>query len=96
MNATMTDFTSLMQMMVLDRPVVNQTGIAGRYDLHVTFTPDLSMFNGRALKAPSEDGVEPAPDLYDAMERQLGLKLTQQKAPVDVVVIDHVEKPSAN
>jgi uncharacterized protein (TIGR03435 family) len=34
--------------------------------------------------------------LYDAMEQQLGLKLTQEKAPVDVLVLDHVEKPSAN
>jgi uncharacterized protein (TIGR03435 family) len=96
MNATMTDLSGLMQMMVLDRPVVNRTGIAGRYDMHVTFTPDLSMFGGRGLKAPTEDGTEAAPDLYDAMERQLGLKLTHEKTAVDVVVIDHVEKPSAN
>ncbi|MDP9051098.1 MAG: TIGR03435 family protein [Acidobacteriota bacterium] len=96
MNATMKDLTGFMQMLVLDRPVVNQTDISGRYDMHVTFTPDLSMFNGRGLKATVEDGVEPAPDLYDAMEQQLGLKLTQQKAPVDVVVIEHLEKPSAN
>jgi uncharacterized protein (TIGR03435 family) len=96
MNATMTDLTGFLQMLVLDRPVVNQTTITGRYDMHVTFTPDLSMFNGRALKAPTEEGTEPAPDLYDAMEQQLGPKLTQEKAAVDVVVIDHVEKPSAN
>jgi uncharacterized protein (TIGR03435 family) len=96
MNATMADLTGFMQMLVLDRPVVNQTAISGRYDMHVTFTPDLSMFNGRALKATVEEGTEPAPDLYDAMEQQLGLKLTQEKAAVDVVVIDHVEKPSAN
>ena len=96
MNATMTDFTGFLQMLVLDRPVVNQTTIAGRYDMHVTFTPDLSMFNGRAMKPTVEEGTEPAPDLYDAMEQQLGLKLTQEKTAVDVVVIDHVEKPSAN
>jgi uncharacterized protein (TIGR03435 family) len=96
MNATMSDFTGFLQMLVLDRPVVNQTGIAGRYDMHVTFTPDLSMFNGRALKAQVEEGTEPAPDLYDAMEQQLGLKLAQEKTAVDVLVIDHVEKPSAN
>jgi uncharacterized protein (TIGR03435 family) len=96
MNATMTDLTGFLQLLVLDQPVVNQTTITGRYDMHVTFTPDLSMFKGRPLKAQVEEGTEPAPDLYDAMERQLGLKLTQEKTAVDVVVIDHVDKPSAN
>lgn len=96
MNATLADFTGFLQMLVLDRPVVNQTGIAGRFDMNVTFTPDLSMFNGRPMKMAVEEGTEPAPALYDATEQQLGLKLAQEKAPVDVLVIDHVEKPSAN
>ncbi len=96
MNATMTDLTGFLQLLVLDQPVVNQTTITGRYDMHVTFTPDLSMFKGRPLKAQVEEGTELAPDLYDAMERQLGLKRTQEKTAVDVVVIDHVDKPSAN
>jgi uncharacterized protein (TIGR03435 family) len=96
MNATLTDLTGFLQMLVLDRPVVNQTAIAGRFDMHVTFTPDLSMFSGRPMKIPVAEGTEPAPALYDAMEQQLGLKLTQEKTAVDVLVIDHVEKPSAN
>jgi uncharacterized protein (TIGR03435 family) len=96
-NATVRDFTSFLQMMVLDRPVVDQTGIAGRYDLTVMFTPDESQFNGHPPRVwTPTDGVELAPDLYDAIQQQLGLKLTQEKAPVDVVAIDHVEKPSAN
>jgi uncharacterized protein (TIGR03435 family) len=96
MNASMTDFTGFLQMLVLDRPVVNQTAVEGKYDMNVTFTPDLSMFSGRPINIPIPEGTEPAPALYDAMEQQLGLKLTQEKAPVDVLVLDHVEKPSAN
>lgn len=95
-NATVRDFTSFLQMMVLDRPVVDQTGIAGRYDLTVTFMPDESQFNGRPPRSAPADGVEAAPDLYVAIQQQMGMKLTQEKAPVDVIVIDHVEKPSAN
>ena len=94
-DATVRDFTSFLQMMVLDRPVVDETGIAGRYDLTVTFAPDLSQFNGRPPRMPAE-GVEAAPDLYVAIEQQLGLKLAQQKAAVDVIAIDQVEKPTPN
>lgn len=95
-NATVRDFTSFLQMMVLDRPVVDETRIAGRYDLTVNFLPDDSMFNGRPPRATVADGTEPAPNLYDAIEQQLGMKLSQEKALVDVIAIDHVEKPSPN
>jgi uncharacterized protein (TIGR03435 family) len=43
-----------------------------------------------------KDGVEPAPNLFEAMQEQLGLKLSAEKAQVDVLAIDDVEKPSAN
>jgi uncharacterized protein (TIGR03435 family) len=96
-NATVTDFTGFLQFLVLDRPVVDQTGIAGRYDMTVTFTPDDSQFNGHPPKVPAlADGTEPAPDLYSAIQLQLGMKLSAEKTQVDVIAIDHVEKPSAN
>jgi uncharacterized protein (TIGR03435 family) len=96
-NATVTDFTGFLQFLVLDRPVVDQTGIAGRYDMTVTFTPDDSQFNGHPPKVPAlAEGTEPAPDLYSAIQQQLGMKLSAEKTQVDVLVIDHVEKPSAN
>jgi len=94
-NGTLGDFTSFLQMLVLDKPVVDQTGIAGRFDSNVTFTPDTSQFNGNPPKIPASD-VPDAPDLFTAIERQLGLKLTAEKTQVDVIAIDHVEKPSAN
>jgi uncharacterized protein (TIGR03435 family) len=94
-NGTMNDFTDFLQMIVLDKPVVDQTGIAGRFDNNVTFTPDDSQFNGHPPKVPASN-VSEAPNLFDAIQQQLGLKLTAQKTAVDVIVIDHVEKPSPN
>ena len=94
-NGTMNDFTSFLQMLVLDKPVVDQTGITGRFDNNVTFTPEDWQFNGHAPKLPAST-VSEAPNLFDAIQQQLGLKLTAQKTAVDVIVIDHVEKPSPN
>ncbi len=96
MNGTMGDFTSFLQTLVLDRPVVDQTGLTGKYDFSFTFTPDDSEFNGHPPKLPQQtDDAEAAPGFFDAIQ-QLGLKLDAEKTPVDVLVIDHVEKPSAN
>jgi uncharacterized protein (TIGR03435 family) len=75
--------------------VVNQTGITGKFDNNVTFTPDDSQFNGHPPKVKASDVTE-APNLFDAIQQQLGLKLTAEKTAVDVIVIDHVEKPSPN
>jgi uncharacterized protein (TIGR03435 family) len=94
-NGTMTDFTGFLQMLVLDKPVVDQTGIQGRYDENITFLPDLTQFHGNPIKLPESD-VPDAPDLFTAIQRQLGLNLTAEKTQVDVLVIDHVEKPSPN
>jgi uncharacterized protein (TIGR03435 family) len=94
-NGTMTDFTSFLQMLVLDKPVVDQTGITGRYDSNVTFTPDQTQFNGQPPKLPPAD-VPDAPDLFTAIQQQLGLRLAAEKTAVDVIVLDHVEKPSPN
>lgn len=97
-NATLQEFaTTFLQTLVLDRPVVNQTGLTGKYDFHFTFTPDESEFNGHPPSMPAQtDAANTAPNLFDAMQQQLGLKLESQKAPVDVIVIDHVEHPSPN
>jgi len=96
-SASMADFTSVLQMLVFDRPVVDQTGLTGRYDIHFFFTPDESLFNGHPPKMPAlGEGVEPAPSFFDSLQQTLGLKLEAKKTPVDVLVIDHVEKPSSN
>lgn len=95
-NAPIPAFTSFLQSLVLDRPVVDETGLTGRYDFTVTFTPDESQFNGHPPFANPTDGVEPAPNLFESIQQQLGLKLTPEKTQVDVLAIDHVAKPSAN
>jgi uncharacterized protein (TIGR03435 family) len=94
-NGTMGNFTGFLQAAVLDRPVVDQTSLTGRYDFTVTFTPDESQFNGRPFPKVADD-VEPAPSLFEAIQQQLGLKLSPEKTQVDVIAIDHVEKYSAN
>ncbi len=96
-NALMTDFTGLMQSAVLDRPVLDQTGLAGRWDFTLNWTPDDSQFGGMGAKVPPPtDSADAPPNLYTAIQEQIGLKLDATKAPADVMVIDHVEKPSAN
>jgi uncharacterized protein (TIGR03435 family) len=96
LNAAMDDFTQFLQSVLLDRPVVDQTGLKGKYDISMTFTPDDSQFNGHPPQFPRKEGVEPAPSLFDAMQQTLGLKLEAQKTMVPVLAIDHVEKPSGN
>lgn len=96
-NASMDDLCTFLQGLVLDRPVVNQTALSGKYDIVMTFTPDDSQFSGHPPQLPkSADNAEPAPSLFEAMQQTLGLKLSSEKAQVQVVVLDHVEKPSAN
>jgi uncharacterized protein (TIGR03435 family) len=85
----------------MDLPVVDQTGLGDtRYSFVVKFTPDATMrpFGGQgpppdAQPVPEADAP---PDLYSAMEQQLGLRMQKTKTPVDVMVIDKIEKPSAN
>jgi uncharacterized protein (TIGR03435 family) len=96
-NATMGDFAGVMQGAVLDRPVVDQTGLKGRFDFILKWTPDESQFEGLGIKVPPpSDAANAPPGLFTAIQEQLGLKLEATKAPVDVLVIDHVEKPSEN
>jgi len=96
-NANMADFSGLMQSAVLDRPVLDQTGIAGRWDFTLKWTPDDSQFSGMGARIPPPtDSANAPPNLYTAIQEQIGLKLEATKAPADVMVIDHVEKPSDN
>jgi uncharacterized protein (TIGR03435 family) len=86
-----------MQSTVLDRPVVNQTGLDGRFDFTLKWTPDETQFGGQLSQLPaSTDKADAPPDLFTAMQQQLGLKFEPAKIPVDVLVIDKVEKPSGN
>jgi uncharacterized protein (TIGR03435 family) len=93
----MADFAGLMQEAVLDRPVLDQTGLNGRFDFTLKWTPDDSQFGGMGAKIPPPtDSANAPPALYTAIQEQIGLKLDATKAPAEVLVIDHVEKPSEN
>ena len=72
----------------LGRPVVDQTGLAGTYDFVLDYTPDP-----RPSYATIDSG---GPGFQEALKQQLGLKLESQRAPIDFLVLDHVEHPDAN
>ena len=99
-NLTIEAFANVMQRTVLDRPVVDQTGVSGRLDFVLKWTPDDSQFaqlRGSGVTAPPVvDEPNSPPNLYTAIQEQLGLKLEPMRAPDDTIVIDHVQKPSAN
>jgi uncharacterized protein (TIGR03435 family) len=73
------------------RPVVDRTGLHGRFDIDLVYTPDDQSALGRPSLAPAD-----APALATAIQEQLGLKLESVRAPVDVVVIDRVSPPTEN
>jgi uncharacterized protein (TIGR03435 family) len=74
---------------VIDRQVVDKTGLTGKYDFTIRFSPD----NAATQESPS---TADAPSIFTALQEQLGLKLEPAKAPVDSLVIDHIERPSEN
>ncbi|MGA7341112.1 MAG: TIGR03435 family protein [Terracidiphilus sp.] len=92
-NATMADFAAFLQRFVTDRPVFDGTGITGRYDLALRWTPDeLQTEGGRS----GDDTNNSLPGLYTAIQEQLGLKLQEERRPAQVFVIDHADMPSEN
>jgi uncharacterized protein (TIGR03435 family) len=96
-NGTMADFANTLQHSgnILDRPVVDQTGLGStRYDLVLKWTP-LSPQGQAGGGEPHQENAD-APDLFTAFQQQLGLKLESAKAPVDVMVVDRAEKPREN
>ncbi len=73
------------------RPVVDQTGLKGTFDFTLSWTPEPL-----AVSAAAQELGADGPSLFTAIREQLGLLLVASKAPVEVIVIDHIEQPSAN
>src|SRR5580698_4117338 len=73
------------------RVVVDKTGIPGRFDVTLRWTPDQG-----PAKLNGEPIPDPPPSIFTAIQEQLGLKLDSQKGTVQVLVVDHVETPTAN
>jgi uncharacterized protein (TIGR03435 family) len=95
-NATMDDFARVMQTAVLDRPVVNRTGLQGRYDFTLRWTPDDSQFRSFGIRIPPSTDPNAPPGIFTAIQEQLGLRLESTNGPADVFVIDRVERPTEN
>ena len=98
-NMTVANFAKWFQTDVLDRPVIDRTGLTGFYDFSLKWTPDETQFprmrqNGAQILFP--DGAFAEPALKEAAQQQLGLKIESIKTMVPVMVIDRVEKPGEN
>jgi len=88
--------------MALGRPVLDQTGFTGEFDLHLSFVPDDALMGFPGYGGPDDPGgARPASDrnllnIFAALEEQLGLKLEPAKGPVEVLMVDRAERPAAN
>lgn len=91
-SATMAALAALMQRSALDRAVVDQTGLSGSYDFDLEWMPDETQFGGAVRGTPDPT----KPDLFATMQQQLGLRLEATRGPIEALVIDQVERPSAN
>jgi len=101
---TMVEFASRMLSSFVERPVVDKTGLSGRYDVHLEFVRGGGP-SGRALQngaynpdsvAGTSDSSAAGPSIFTALREQAGLKLVPDKSPLEVIVIDYVERPSVN
>ena len=75
------------------RPIINRTGLTGTFDLSLQFTPEQGM---ASTAAPASQTDSQGTTAFEALKEQLGLTLKPTKAPVQTLVIDHVEQPTPN
>ncbi len=95
-NATMEDVAEGFQGAVFDRPVVDRTDIQGHWNFLLKWTPDETQFQVFGAKIVPNEAADAPPPIFTAIQEQIGLKLDAAKTMVDVMVLDHVEKPSEN
>jgi uncharacterized protein (TIGR03435 family) len=92
--ATMEEFAGRFLSATAQRPVIDKTGIAGRFDIHLEYSPEMrpgALLNGvPAPNVPEGTG----PSIFTALQEQLGLKLVADKALIPVIVVDSAQKPS--
>jgi uncharacterized protein (TIGR03435 family) len=79
------------------RIVTDRTGLAGAYDVDMRFTPEgLPNFGPPGVPNPAAPTDSNTPGFFTAIQEQLGLKLDAQRGPMDVIVIDHAERPTGD
>jgi uncharacterized protein (TIGR03435 family) len=80
----------------LKRPVVDKTGLTGRYDFTLHYAPDAKPY--APIGGASDDAASDptGPSIFTAIQEQLGLKLEAKKDPLAMIAIEHVERPSGN
>lgn len=83
----MSDLATAIQDFGVDRPVVDATGLSGAYDIRIEATPEF-----RINRDPELGDIS----IFTAVQEQLGLRLEARKAPIEIMAVDHFEKPSAN
>lgn len=92
-NATIAQFASVLQRAVLDRPVADQTGLSGKYDFELEWTPSDAEFGGTLPEGPPDSEK---PNLFAAVQQQLGLRLVATRGDIDTIVINRVARPTEN
>ncbi len=92
--ATMAEFVRMLSM-VLGRTVVDKTGFTDLFDVRLDFLPD-EITAGLPPPPPDAPNDFKTPSILSALQEQLGLRLESTKGPVEVIVIDHIERPTAN
>ena len=92
-NATMGEFVSVLQRAVLDRPVVDKTGLTGKYDFDLDWAPDETQFGGQVPVAGADASSAP---FFVAIEQQLGLHIEATRGSVQALVVDRAEQPKAD
>ena len=92
-NITIAQFAGLLSRAILDRPVVDNTGLSGRYDFELEWTPDETQFGGQLPPGPPDTAQ---PGLYLAMRQKLGLSIEATRGTVEAIVLDRVERPTDN
>lgn len=96
-NGNMADFAGFLQTSVVDRPVLDKTGISGRFDFTLDWTPDdFELARLGIEQAPSSPAANANPDLFTALKQQLGLRLDAGRTQAEVLVMVRVERPSEN
>jgi uncharacterized protein (TIGR03435 family) len=94
-NTSMAMLAGGLQKLVLDRPIIDKTGLTGNFDFDLAWRPDGTQFGGRGGTLPAAADPDRL-DIFTAIQEQLGLKLNAEKGPGEVIVVDKVEKPSEN